>query len=85
MVPKDVIAWRKLRASAWKLISGLSSGVILREESLEWQKLSFKPIIIQDIFIVYIDIFVVSNDCRLFGDSQGDLNHYITSVDYLDM
>ncbi len=41
MVPKDVIAWRKLRASAWKLISGLSSGVILREESLELKKVEF--------------------------------------------
>lgn len=56
MVPKDVIAWRKLRASAWKLISGVSSGVRLREESLEWQKTSFKPIIIQDISNIYIDI-----------------------------
>lgn len=66
MFPNDVIAWRKLRASAWKFISGLSSGVILREESLEWQKLSITPIIIQYIFIIYIDVVVVENDCRLF-------------------
>lgn len=40
MVPKDVMAWRKVRASAWKLISGVSSGVRLSEDNLKQQKMS---------------------------------------------
>lgn len=35
IVPKDVIAWRKERASASKLISGVSSGFRFRPENLQ--------------------------------------------------
>lgn len=73
MVPKEVIAWRKVRASAWKLISGVSSGVRLSEDNLKLQKITaFYP---RHTFIINIGI------PQRFTLIIGYLNLYSVSVD----
>jgi len=63
MVPKDVIAWRKVRASAWKLISGVSSGVRLSEDNLKQQKMSH-------IYHLLMHSLEIQIDCERYNPLQ---------------
>jgi len=76
MVPKDVIAWRKVRASAWKLISGVSSGVRLSEDNLKQQKMSHIYHLLRHSSEIHID-------CERYNPLQRLCWHVVAEFEFI--